>query len=356
MNILLASTSPIKVNAIKRVFPDATITTVDCADCKLPEQPLDCGDFCARARLVYAKANTQTESEYIISIENSIDTAPGMGQADRCHVLIEHKGLFGYSAGCVAYPVDPRIMAKALLETIDPANPFAPAAGTRRIRGLTPTIGQLYHNLDSSIDPKNWVKTIHKSDRVDQICASITAAWMDLQAKLAIAQKLISCYKTYSDYPKTGVVFEDFFAVIRERNSLQDLMKLLVSQCRLDDFDYVCGPESRGFFGFGLSCAGGYGFMPIRKAGKLPGECHTISYEKEYGSDTLELQADVPAGARVLVFDDLIASGGSAKAACDLLEKAGCEIVNVVVLREVRHLRATAMQTLGIPYTVLLQD
>lgn len=354
MNILLASTSPIKVEAIKRVFPDATITTIDCAGCELPEQPLNCGDFCARARLQYAK--TQAESEYIISIENSVDGAPGMGHADRCHVVFERKGLFGYSAGCVAYPIDPRIMARAIIETIDSTDPHAPPAGTKRIRGLKPTIGELYHTLDASINHKNWVKTVYKSDRTDQICASITAAWMDLQAKLATAQRLIACYKTYPDYPKTGVVFEDFFAVIRERNSLQDLMRLLVSQCRLDDFDYVVGPESRGFFGFGLSCAGGYGFMPIRKAGKLPGQCHTVSYEKEYGSDTLELQADIPAGSRVLVFDDLIATAGSAKTARDLLEKAGCEIVGYVFLREVKHLRATAMQTLGAPYTVLLQD
>jgi adenine phosphoribosyltransferase len=225
------------------------------------------------------------------------------------------------------------------------------------VRGLTKTVGEMYaEKCGDDIDPKNWMKNIHKIDRIDQIYVGLTEAMKKIEDKRTEAELIIKKYKSYNDYPKIGVIFQDFFSIIREKDDIQKIYSLICEQYKDVDIDYVVGPESRGFFGFGISCIGGYGFIPLRKKGKLPGNVKSITYQTEYSTDTIEAPDDIRAGSKVLVFDDLIATGGSLKASCDLLEQAGCIIVDCIVLREVQDLRSVAKNKLERNYTVLLQD
>ena len=104
--------------------------------------------------------------------------------------------------------------------------------------------------------------------------------------------------------------------------------------------DYVVAMESRGFiFGTPLAYQLGAGFVPVRKPGKLPAAVHTVEYELEYGSDTLEIHRDgVKPGSKVLIVDDLIATGGTAKATAELLDKIGCEVLGFSFIIELKNL------------------
>jgi adenine phosphoribosyltransferase len=120
--------------------------------------------------------------------------------------------------------------------------------------------------------------------------------------------------------------------------------------------DYIVGIESRGFiFGMPLAYKLGVGFAPVRKPGKLPAAVHAASYALEYGSDTLELHQDAfPTGSRVLIIDDLIATGGTAAATAELIEQTGCTVAGFGFLIELVGLGGRAKLP-DVPITVLLQ-
>lgn len=131
------------------------------------------------------------------------------------------------------------------------------------------------------------------------------------------------------DFPKPGVLFRDITTLLANPEALRHTIDLLEKQCGELKPDYVAGIESRGFmFGMPLAYQMNIGFAPVRKPGKLPAATHTAEYELEYGSDRLELHQDAFApGSRVLVIDDLIATGGTAAATAELVAKTGCELV-----------------------------
>jgi hypothetical protein len=289
ISILVTSQSKLKVDTVASIFPldKYSITTVDCTACNLPAQPVDCAEYCAKQRLNYAKDMHSRQFDYIISIENGI-----CNNKEECHVLIEHKGLLVHSAGKISLAIP-----KSALEELCtyPKNNY-----NSKINGYDITIGDILHKHDQNINPKDWITTIYRVNRSDQIKSSIELAMAILNKNLQSVRELISKYKTYTDYPKAGVVFQDFFSIIREASDIQLLMKLLVDKYRFDQVDYIAGPESRGFFGFGLSVMGKYGFIPVRKQGKLPGNVETINYTTEYSSDTLEIQTDIPIGSKVV--------------------------------------------------------
>ncbi|CAH6418396.1 Hypothetical protein HVR_LOCUS131 [uncultured virus] len=364
-SVLLASQSKIKLEVVAKVFPPEqyVITCVDCDICGLPAQPVNSAARCAKVRLNYAKKQTfPMNFDYYIAIENGLrhyEAVDGDKIFEECHVLIEHRDLLAESMGEIVLKV-PHKYWSLLSKTNRTEIP------DHKVSGYDTTIGDLMHIDDPSIDSKNWVKSYHGVCRTKQIKSSITSAMRELSGSLETAKIITGKYKSYTDYPTTrselcsdpkpGIVFQDFFSIIREPEDVQRLIALLADQYIFDNIKYVVGPESRGFFGFGLSCAGGYGFIPLRKKGKLPGKIESITYDTEYSTDTLECPCDIPYGSRVVVFDDLIATGGSLRASCDLLEKLNCEIVDCVVLREVLSLREVAKQKLGRPYKVLLRD
>ncbi|WP_297791326.1 adenine phosphoribosyltransferase [uncultured Anaerococcus sp.] len=138
---------------------------------------------------------------------------------------------------------------------------------------------------------------------------------MDIKAKIRVIE----------DYPKEGISFKDITTLLKDRKAFKETLDQLEEALKSYEFDYIAGIESRGLiFGAPLADRLNKGFIPIRKPGKLPGEIEKISYELEYGSGELEMHKDsLNKGDKVVIIDDLIATGGSANAAAKLVEAVG---------------------------------
>lgn len=143
------------------------------------------------------------------------------------------------------------------------------------------------------------------------------------------------------DFPKAGILFKDITPLLQNPKALRLMTEQLALRFRDAQIDYIAGIESRGFiFGMPLAYEMGVGFIPIRKAGKLPAETFQQEYALEYGTDTIEIHRDaLRPGQRVLLIDDLLATGGTAAAALSLLEKAGADVVAAVFAIELTFLK-----------------
>jgi adenine phosphoribosyltransferase len=146
------------------------------------------------------------------------------------------------------------------------------------------------------------------------------------------------------NFPKPGILFKDFTPLLADPKGLALAVELMANPYRGTGVDLVAGAESRGFiFGTALAQTLSAGFIPIRKAGKLPRATKGITYSLEYGSDRLEIHADaIKHGQRVLVVDDLLATGGTLNACCQLAHDAGATIHGVTVLIEIAALKGRA--------------
>ena len=134
--------------------------------------------------------------------------------------------------------------------------------------------------------------------------------------------------KTIPDYPKKGILFRDVTSLMEDPKAYQATIQLLVEKYQAMGFTKVVGTEARGFlFGAPLALELGLGFVPVRKPGKLPRETVSQSYELEYGTDVLEIHTDaIKAGDKVLVVDDLLATGGTIEATVKLIRQLGGEV------------------------------
>ncbi|MFN2425754.1 MAG: adenine phosphoribosyltransferase [Candidatus Binatia bacterium] len=141
------------------------------------------------------------------------------------------------------------------------------------------------------------------------------------------------------DFPKPGILFKDITPLLTSGPALRYVVDAMAERYR-GRIDAVVGVESRGFlFGAPVAYALGVGLCIVRKPGKLPHDTHTVTYQLEYGSDTLEIHKDaMPAGARVAILDDLLATGGTAKATVALVEACGAEVVECGFLIELAFL------------------
>ena len=143
------------------------------------------------------------------------------------------------------------------------------------------------------------------------------------------------------DFPKKGILFRDITPLLADPSGLALSIELLANPFRGKRIDMVVGAESRGFiFGTAVACCLSAGFVLVRKPGKLPHKKVSMSYDLEYGTDSLEMHADsIVAGQRVLIVDDVLATGGTMKACCDLVTQLGGELVGVAVLIELAALQ-----------------
>ena len=153
---------------------------------------------------------------------------------------------------------------------------------------------------------------------------------------------LKSLVRDIPDFPKPGILFRDITTLLRDPEGLRYTIDFLTQKCNEAGItaDYVIGMESRGFiFASPLAYKLGAGFIPVRKKGKLPAAVHSIEYELEYGTDCLEVHQDaLHQGSRVLIVDDLIATGGTASATAKLVQKIDCELVGFGFIIELRDL------------------
>jgi adenine phosphoribosyltransferase len=148
------------------------------------------------------------------------------------------------------------------------------------------------------------------------------------------ALDLAAMVRDVPDFPKPGIVFKDIMPLLADPDGLRQTVDELASWSELRRPDIVLGAEARGFItGGALACKLGCGFVAARKPGKLPWRTVSAKYALEYGFDVLELHADaIVNGQRVLVHDDVLATGGTAKAKCELVEQLGGEVVGVVFI------------------------
>ena len=152
--------------------------------------------------------------------------------------------------------------------------------------------------------------------------------------------ELKSLIRNVQDFPIEGIVFRDITTVLQDPKGLKLAIDEMQEQLKDVDFDYIVGPESRGFiFGVPLSYNMQKGFIPVRKKGKLPYKTKSKEYDLEYGTATIEMHIDaISPGQKVVIIDDLLATGGTTKAIIDLVEEMGGEVVKLVFLIELDFL------------------
>ena len=142
------------------------------------------------------------------------------------------------------------------------------------------------------------------------------------------------------DFPKEGILFRDIMPLLSDADALSEAVTELADPFRDDDIDYISAVEARGFiFGSAVARELGVGFIPLRKKGKLPYKTESVTYDLEYGTDTIEVHSDaIKPGDRILMIDDLLATGGTMTAACELVEKLGGEIAGLTFVIELTDL------------------
>jgi len=175
-----------------------------------------------------------------------------------------------------------------------------------------------------------------------------------------ISSELEEEFKSYirniPDFPQKGVIFRDITNLLKEGEIFQKAVDSIAASFNQGEVDIICSVEARGFIlGAALSHATGAGFVPIRKKGKLPWDTHQESYELEYGQDELEVHIDaVFPGCNVLFVDDVLATGGTARASVNLIKKMGGKLVSAVFLIELLGLQGS-LKLEGVPIYSLIK-
>lgn len=154
-------------------------------------------------------------------------------------------------------------------------------------------------------------------------------------------KKVEDYIRTIPDYPEPGIMFRDVTSILQDKDGLKLAIDSMIGLLDGVDFDVIAGAESRGFiFGTPIAYTLGKPFVLVRKAGKLPCETVSASYELEYGTATIEMHKDaIKPGQKVVLVDDLIATGGTIQAAAGLVEKLGGEVVKIIFLMELAGLK-----------------
>jgi adenine phosphoribosyltransferase len=365
--LVLASESPIKLRAVSEFFgiPENEILCKNTRDCTLPEQPLGTGALCCTKRKnhVLQKLTEQEiqDYDYIIAIENEI--YPNF--TDCCNVLIFSLRNNNHSCtGCsnhIKFPVK-------YYDYIE-KNTIYRFNGTD---GFSMTIGQAINLCDSDINAKDWMSSMkynlnHKKTgytcRFDQITAALRDAFPIEVERYEISKHI----SLTPDFPKKGVMFKDLSPILSDSDlfhRLIDLSMKIIRNSGISNIDKIVGLDSRGFiYGSALAYVLNAGFIMARKRGKLPyksdNEKISVIYHTEYSIDALEiLKFTVKKDERVLIIDDLMATGGTFRAAADLVEQAGGVVVGYLAILKVDPLYEKAVELLSggknIPILIVL--
>lgn len=158
-------------------------------------------------------------------------------------------------------------------------------------------------------------------------------------------QDIKNSIRNVPDFPKVGIQFKDITTAIKQPKILKEIIEAIAEHYKNQKVDYVVGIEARGFiFGAALSYALGAGFVPVRKTGKLPADVLVQEYSLEYGTDKVEIHKDaLQKGDRVLIMDDVLATGGTAEATAELIKKTGADIAGFTFVIELDDLGGRAL-------------
>jgi adenine phosphoribosyltransferase len=344
----------IRDNLLNSEDPQGAIVAIDCDEIKLPNQPFGVESTfrCAKQRLNFIKKKYNNDSNNLyISLEsgiyledpnnnivniNSIADLKGLDLSklvakDFCACIIEYKGIMA-SGISRSIAFDIKYIGKL-------RDLYRGLILNGKIYGFEATAGNLMANDDAKLDGKNWMLGLHNVDRLDQMKTNtVLTHYKNNVAKL---EHLKNSYVVYKNFPKDGVDFQDVFCITKDAQLLKIIIDIIYEKYKYDDIDYIVGLESKGFcIGTPVAYLLGVGFIPIRKEGKLPGNCVKFKFNKEYGSDVFEMQTDIDPHSKLLVIDDLVALGGSINASHILIDQVACDIVDTVVIREVKGLLA----------------
>ena len=154
-------------------------------------------------------------------------------------------------------------------------------------------------------------------------------------------KKLEEYVRSIPDFPEPGIIFRDVTSILQDADGLHMAVDSLIDMVKDLDYDLVIGPESRGFiFGVPVAYAQHKGFVPVRKKGKLPCETIVMEYDLEYGQATIEMHKDaIRPGQKVIIVDDLIATGGTTEAIVKLIEQLGGQVVKICFVMELAGLK-----------------
>ena len=154
-------------------------------------------------------------------------------------------------------------------------------------------------------------------------------------------KKLEEYVRSIPDFPEPGIIFRDVTSILQDADGLHMAVDSLIDMVKDLDYDLVIGPESRGFiFGVPVAYAQHKGFVPVRKKGKLPCETIAMEYDLEYGQATIEMHKDaIRPGQKVVIVDDLIATGGTTEAIVKLIEQLGGQVVKICFVMELAGLK-----------------
>ncbi|RLE12154.1 adenine phosphoribosyltransferase [Candidatus Aerophobetes bacterium] len=160
-------------------------------------------------------------------------------------------------------------------------------------------------------------------------------------AQAEIKDRLAKKIRDIEDFPKKGIIFRDITPLLQDKVSFREAVRVIADHYRGKNISCVVSPEARGFIlGAAVAYELGVGFIPVRKPGKLPYKVEKMRYNLEYGEDEVQIHKDaIRKGDNVLVFDDIIATGGTARATCKLVEKLGGKVVGVCFLIELTDLK-----------------
>jgi adenine phosphoribosyltransferase len=355
--ILLCSESPIKHKALVNVVAndlnnvDFLIENVNGDPIGLPPQPFGCDLKCAYERVIHARkfaTRDWTTYDAIVGIENGLFIDASSGDLmDRCSVCVLLPGsmtfidnFYGNRDANFKLPMNTLPFMGNLVRYSD------------NIQGYNTTAAEVLVENKLATNVKDWIGTSPTgTTRCRQIEMSILPVFRQIGSSLYCLKKTIPA-AVYSNWPKPGVEFVDFFDISLNYDLMISMMsKILVFYGQLE-ITAVVGLESRGFVvGTMLAMMLRVPFIPVRKAGKLPGKVLTLEYKTEYSSDKIEIQ-DNGEKHRVIVADDFIATGGTLDAANKLLTAAGHTVVDMFVLFEQKSLRSIAQAKIGRPYSV----
>lgn len=205
-------------------------------------------------------------------------------------------------------------------------------------------------------------ETIRTRVNLNQV--SVTPNWKELRMPSENAtinhisvDKIKDAIRDIPDFPKPGILFKDITPVLKDPVLFNNVIDYFYQQLREKRVQYVVGIESRGFIlGAALAYKLGAGFVPVRKKGKLPGLVEQHEYDLEYGSDTIEIHADaIEPGARVVLIDDLLATGGTAAASITLLEKLQADVIGIMFMIELGFLNGRDRLPALIPTHAMMQ-
>lgn len=340
ITVVIASQSPQKIAAVQQAFCERfvqdTIRYIFCNTYSLvPAQPV--GYDCALQGVwnrVHSLSEELQQVDYIVAIENYIEQSSTTQRwYDKGLVLVQEKS----SPAIIVISKEvfiPEIYVELAREMSSDISEL----------GYSTTVGQAIQQSfpDQCINPTDW----HRESVFGGV--SRQQLLQDTICKILHADEfhfLKSLVTIYPDFPKPGVTFANFLPILNNAQAFAMTIDLLAQRYKTQNISAIVGLESRGFIlGAALAYKLGVSFVPVRKPGKLPGATHSVNYQKEYGFDTLVIAQDsLQAGQRVIIIDDLIATGGSARAVIELVRLAGGIPVEFVSLLKVDALQEQAL-------------